>query len=351
MAGSKSSLDRTDTDELDEDGFDETGARRDGVHHEAGFDEAGVNEPLDDEALTDEPLSGEHLADEPLSGERVAGEPFAEETSAYDHSAFDSPVEESEVHEPAVHESAVEEPVVEEPVVEEPGAFGGEQPAGYSSTYDDEFDDDTGREGLGDVRAENEAEDEHEGVALTDEEDPALAYKLGSPIPGQPTGGPVLVEPGAMAEPDPEPLETRSDLDLEPGLGSDVDSDLDSGLGSDLDNGLDDGLNSELEPVGVSSVQHGFAADAASGRLLSSEASEDLLGRWTAIQVSFVDDPGQSVHAADALMQDIGTALQNAFRERTEQLSSAWQGTAADTETLRLSLQEYRTFLGVVLPK
>lgn len=94
----------------------------------------------------------------------------------------------------------------------------------------------------------------------------------------------------------------------------------------------------------------GTVSASGNGGLLSAEAQEELLQRWTAIQVSFVDGPADSVRAADTLIRDIGTAIQNAIHERTDQLTGSWQGTA-DTEQLRLSLQEYRAFLSVVLPK
>ncbi|HEV2638709.1 MAG TPA: hypothetical protein VGX23_26410 [Actinocrinis sp.] len=110
--------------------------------------------------------------------------------------------------------------------------------------------------------------------------------------------------------------------------------------------------STSLAGAGAASAPGAVGAVSASGNggLLSAEAQEELLQRWTAIQVSFVDGPADSVRAADTLIRDIGTAIQNAIHERTDQLTGSWQGTA-DTEQLRLSLQEYRAFLSVVLPK
>lgn len=94
------------------------------------------------------------------------------------------------------------------------------------------------------------------------------------------------------------------------------------------------------------------AADALHGSepLVADEARSDFLGRWNAIQVSFVDDPGSAVEGAYALIEEIGTALLASFTDRSSELAAEWRD-AADTEQLRLALKQYRSFLGVILPK
>jgi hypothetical protein len=91
--------------------------------------------------------------------------------------------------------------------------------------------------------------------------------------------------------------------------------------------------------------------DIGSQPLLTTEVEGELLQRWTDVQAMFVDDPGQSVRAADALVRDINAAFQDAARERIEQLAGGWQENGGDTEALRLALQEYRSYLKVVLPR
>lgn len=92
------------------------------------------------------------------------------------------------------------------------------------------------------------------------------------------------------------------------------------------------------------------APHAGGDALLTAEAESDLRSRWNAIQVSFVEDPRTSVEDADALIQEIATALIASLQERRSELAAAWQDGAPDTEQLRLALRQYRSFMGVVLP-
>lgn len=84
--------------------------------------------------------------------------------------------------------------------------------------------------------------------------------------------------------------------------------------------------------------------------LLTEEAIAALLKRWDDIQVSFVDGPRNSVQGADTLIQDIGATFEAALRQRRNQLAEGWQATS-DTEQLRCALTQYRSLVGVLLPK
>jgi hypothetical protein len=72
-----------------------------------------------------------------------------------------------------------------------------------------------------------------------------------------------------------------------------------------------------------------------------------LQERWLAIQSDFVDDPRRSVAAAADLVTEAIDRLVADIRERDASLRGSWDGagTGADTEVLRNSLREYRTFL------
>jgi hypothetical protein len=219
--------------------------------------------------------------------------------------------------------------------------------------------------GLG--RAGEPARDETEsGLDGADEAPDPDPYRLGSPIPGQPNTGPVLVVPDSA--PDSEPgLDQEAEYRQNPeivGAAADQQAYGDDGL-DEVDGraGFDQAATGQEEVAGYDDSAAGYelaeqsavqpasqAGDTGSQPLLPAETQDALLQRWTAIQVSFVDDPSESVRSAEALIRDIGTAIQEAVRERTEQISGSSQGTA-DTEQLRLSLQEYRSFLGVLLPK
>lgn len=85
--------------------------------------------------------------------------------------------------------------------------------------------------------------------------------------------------------------------------------------------------------------------------LLSDEAEQAFLSRWAEIQVGFVEDPAQSVRDADGLIDDIAATLLSSLQARKADLAAGWQQGSSDTEELRLALQRYRAFVGVILPK
>lgn len=85
--------------------------------------------------------------------------------------------------------------------------------------------------------------------------------------------------------------------------------------------------------------------------LLTAEVQSEFLQRWSAIQISFVEDPRQSVQAADSLVQEIATTLASALQERRSALAAQWREDSDDTEQLRLALRQYRVFIGDILPR
>jgi hypothetical protein len=84
--------------------------------------------------------------------------------------------------------------------------------------------------------------------------------------------------------------------------------------------------------------------------LLSAEDQQGFLDRWSAVQVGFVDDPTAAVQSAETLIEDIAAAYSAAFDARRAELAT-WRPGDQDTESLRLALQRYRSFIGVILPK
>lgn len=73
---------------------------------------------------------------------------------------------------------------------------------------------------------------------------------------------------------------------------------------------------------------------------------EEVRTRWGAVQSEFVDDPAESVRAADALASEIGEAAIAAIEARRTELRAAWEdGNDSDTEDLRLALRDYRAFV------
>jgi len=84
--------------------------------------------------------------------------------------------------------------------------------------------------------------------------------------------------------------------------------------------------------------------------LLTDTVEQDFRTRWSGIQIGFVEDPSKSVRDADGLLDEIASALLESFQERRADLAAGWQNGSPGTEELRLALQRYRAFVGVVLP-
>ncbi|WP_017573935.1 hypothetical protein [Nocardiopsis halotolerans] len=68
--------------------------------------------------------------------------------------------------------------------------------------------------------------------------------------------------------------------------------------------------------------------------------------QWSRTQGAFVDDPQESVREADALAAEVADAVLSAIEERRSALRAAWSdGEGTDTESLRLALRDYRSFV------
>jgi len=67
--------------------------------------------------------------------------------------------------------------------------------------------------------------------------------------------------------------------------------------------------------------------------------------RWEQIQVSFVDEPQESVRDADSLVAEVMQKLANTFADERSRLEREWEsGADVSTEDLRQALQQYRSF-------
>jgi hypothetical protein len=78
--------------------------------------------------------------------------------------------------------------------------------------------------------------------------------------------------------------------------------------------------------------------------------SEELKSHWTSIQAQFVDQPCTSIEQADALITDAIERMSKALGIQQSQLRERWLNhDDVSTEELRLTLQEYRTFLNNLL--
>ncbi len=86
------------------------------------------------------------------------------------------------------------------------------------------------------------------------------------------------------------------------------------------------------------------------GSLVGKRQIEELRGRWSGIQASFVDDPRKAVQEADALVSSAIKQIEDSFRDQRAQLEKQWsKGTDASTEDLRVAVQHYRAFFDRLL--
>jgi hypothetical protein len=87
------------------------------------------------------------------------------------------------------------------------------------------------------------------------------------------------------------------------------------------------------------------AAPAAAEPLFPDEKTEAFQGRWVDIQARFVDEPRESVQAADSLVAELMQQLADGFSRVRSDLEGQWdRGDAVSTEDLRVALQRYRAF-------
>ncbi|MEV5843975.1 hypothetical protein AB0M32_18620 [Streptomyces sp. NPDC051985] len=85
-------------------------------------------------------------------------------------------------------------------------------------------------------------------------------------------------------------------------------------------------------------------------RLLTPEDEEDFRARWEKIQTAFVDDPRDTVQAADSLVAHVMRTLAATFDQHRKELEEQWsRGGDADTEALRTALRHYRSFFNRLL--
>jgi hypothetical protein len=83
--------------------------------------------------------------------------------------------------------------------------------------------------------------------------------------------------------------------------------------------------------------------------LMAVDSRKQFRTRWGDIQTGFVDDPAQAVREADHLVADVMEHLATTFAEERGRLEERWSQGNEDTEHLRVALQRYRQFFGLLL--
>ena len=84
--------------------------------------------------------------------------------------------------------------------------------------------------------------------------------------------------------------------------------------------------------------------------LLDQSETGEYRQRWEECQRSFVDEPRDSVKAADELVAEVMQKLASQFADTRSSLEQQWdRGDNVSTEDLRLALQRYRDFFNRLL--
>lgn len=79
--------------------------------------------------------------------------------------------------------------------------------------------------------------------------------------------------------------------------------------------------------------------------LLEAGFTDTFQQRWREIQTNFVDDPHETVRAADQLADEVVNTLTTALTDRKHSLDERWQAEKENTEELRLAMRGYRELL------
>jgi hypothetical protein len=110
----------------------------------------------------------------------------------------------------------------------------------------------------------------------------------------------------------------------------DLVEDADAPVGRDDSSGRRRSANATIEPLEA---------------LFDKPRAKELRDRWQALQGRFVDEPRDTVAAADALVAELLQELARGFGEARSSLERRWSsGDDVSTEELRVTLQRYRSF-------
>ncbi|HLI97970.1 MAG TPA: hypothetical protein VKT72_18020 [Candidatus Baltobacteraceae bacterium] len=114
-------------------------------------------------------------------------------------------------------------------------------------------------------------------------------------------------------------------------------------------------MNEQRTPAEQTRVEQGTIGqetrlqDADAG-FLPEQRMSALRERWNDVQAGFVDDPQNAVQQAHGLVTELVDELVQTFSQERTTLENQWKsGVEADTETLRVALQRYRSFFNRLL--
>lgn len=104
-------------------------------------------------------------------------------------------------------------------------------------------------------------------------------------------------------------------------------------------------------PSDVATHRRGRLSEEENQALFFSDRVQDFRTRWQSVQTNFVDDPRQSVEAADTLVADVLRELTESFARARGELERQWSSGNGEssTEDLRIALRRYRSFFNKML--
>ncbi|MGA2890415.1 MAG: hypothetical protein ABSE51_20425 [Terracidiphilus sp.] len=109
------------------------------------------------------------------------------------------------------------------------------------------------------------------------------------------------------------------------------------------------GLDSITDPRDLQSVAV-VSHSAQPNPLFPQDELQSFRSRWSAVQISFVDEPRTSVEQADSLVANIVKRIAEQFAAERQQLEKQWdRGENVDTENLRQALKRYRALFDRLL--
>lgn len=101
----------------------------------------------------------------------------------------------------------------------------------------------------------------------------------------------------------------------------------------------------QTEDLVTDDADKALARDDSLQPLFDDGRSKELRDKWGALQARFVDEPRETVVAADSLVAELLQELAKSFNGARSSLEDQWsRGDDVSTEDLRLTLQRYRSF-------
>ncbi len=107
------------------------------------------------------------------------------------------------------------------------------------------------------------------------------------------------------------------------------------------------GHNEQQPPAAAGA---GAAREERPAPLFGENEAQELRGRWSEIQTTFVDEPRHAVEEADRLVDVTVKRISESFAKERAKLEEQWgRGDNISTEDLRVALQRYRSFFNRLL--